>query len=42
LPRDLSDRLDQAEMDWLRSGRRLEIATETPEALVIRVRSALV
>lgn len=41
LPRDLSDRLDQAEMDWLRSGRRLEIATETPEALVIRVRSAL-
>jgi hypothetical protein len=41
LPRDLSGHLDTAECDWLRSGRRLEVATLTPEELVLRVRAAL-
>lgn len=41
LPRDLTGRLEEPEIDWLRSGRRLEIATEPPEALVTRVRGAL-
>jgi hypothetical protein len=41
LPRDLSAHLDTTEIDWLRSGRRLECATETPEQLVQRVRAAL-
>jgi hypothetical protein len=42
LPRDLSDHLDTAETDWLRSGRRLECATETPEQLAGRVKTVLV
>ncbi len=42
LPRDLSGHLDAAQLDWLRSGRRLECATETPEQLAQRVRAALV
>jgi hypothetical protein len=42
LPRDLSGHLDAAEMDWLRSGRRLECATETPEQLAQRVTAALI
>src|ERR1035438_10401837 len=37
LPRDLSGHLDTAEMDWLRSGTRLECAVETPEQLAQRV-----
>jgi hypothetical protein len=41
LPRDLSAHLDAAQLDWLRSGRRLECATETPEQLAQRVRTAL-
>jgi hypothetical protein len=41
LPRDLSGHLDEAQTDWLRSGRRLECATETPEQLAQRVRAAL-
>ena len=41
LPRDLSAHLTTEETDWLRSGRRLELATETPEQLVARVRSAI-
>jgi hypothetical protein len=41
LPRDLSGHLDAAEMDWLRSGRRLECATESPDQLAQRVTAAL-
>lgn len=41
LPRDLSGHLDETQLDWLRSGRRLECATETPEQLVQRLQSAL-
>ncbi len=41
LPRDLSGHLDTAETDWLRSGLRLECATETPERLVQRVQGAM-
>jgi hypothetical protein len=41
LPRDLSGHLDTAQTDWLRSGRRLEAATQSPEELVQRVRAAL-
>jgi hypothetical protein len=41
LPRDLAGHLDVAEADWLRSGRRLELATHTPEQVVVRVRAAL-
>jgi hypothetical protein len=41
LPRDLSGHLDEAQTDWLRSGRRLECATETPEQLAQRVQAAL-
>ncbi len=41
MPRDLSAHLDAAQTDWLRSGRRLESATETPEQLVQRLRAAL-
>jgi hypothetical protein len=41
LPRDLSGHLDDAETDWLRSGRRLECATESPDQLAQRVRVAL-
>ncbi len=41
LPRDLSAHLDEAQLDWLRSGRRVEAATETPEQLAQRVQAAL-
>lgn len=41
LPRDLSGQLSAAELDWLLSGKRLELATETPEQLVVRVRAAM-
>jgi hypothetical protein len=41
LPRDLSGHLDDAQTDWLRSGKRLECATETPEQLAQRVQAAL-
>ncbi|GAC1571003.1 MAG: hypothetical protein NVS3B18_03760 [Candidatus Dormibacteria bacterium] len=41
LPRDLSGHLTTAETDWLRSGMRLECATETPEQLAERLRAAL-
>ncbi|MEO8897448.1 MAG: hypothetical protein ABI352_07655 [Candidatus Dormibacter sp.] len=41
LPRDLSDHLAVEELDWLRGGRRVELATQTPEQLVVRVRSAM-
>jgi hypothetical protein len=41
LPRDLSGHLDDVQLDWLRTGRRLECATETPEQLAQRVKSAL-
>jgi hypothetical protein len=41
LPRDLSGYLDAAETDWLRAGRRLECATETPVQLAQRLRGAL-
>ena len=41
LPRDLSGHLGTAETDWLRSGKRLELATETPEQLVARVQAAV-
>jgi hypothetical protein len=41
LPRDLSLHLQTAEIDWLRGGRRLELATLTPEELVMRVRGAV-
>jgi hypothetical protein len=41
LPRDLAGHLEVAETDWLRSGRRLELATQTPEQVVARVRGAI-
>jgi hypothetical protein len=41
LPRDLSGHLTVEELDWLRGGRRLELATQTPEQLVVRVRAAM-
>ncbi|MHB8719487.1 MAG: hypothetical protein ACYDAC_11440 [Candidatus Dormibacteria bacterium] len=41
LPRDLSGCLDAAEIDWLTSGRRVELATLTPEEVSRRVREAL-
>jgi hypothetical protein len=41
LPRDLAAHLTVEEIDWLRGGRRVEVATETPEQLVARVRAAL-
>ena len=41
LPRDMSGHLDTDQADWLRSGKRLECATETPEQLLGRVRAAL-
>jgi hypothetical protein len=41
LPRDLSAHLTVEELDWLRGGRRVELATQTPEQLVVRVRAAL-
>lgn len=42
LPRELSGYLETAEIDWLRSGRRLECATEAPEQLAQRVQAALI
>lgn len=41
LPRDLSAHLDGAEIDWLRSGRRVELATSSPEEIALRVRACL-
>lgn len=41
LPRDLAAHLTVEEIDWLHGGRRVEVATETPEQLVARVRAAL-
>jgi hypothetical protein len=41
LPRDLSAHLDTEQTDWLRSGKRLECATETPEQLAQRVQAAI-
>jgi hypothetical protein len=41
LPRDLTGHLTVEELDWLRSGKRLELATETPEQVVARVRAAM-
>ncbi|HEY7926188.1 MAG TPA: hypothetical protein VIG86_02070 [Candidatus Dormibacteraeota bacterium] len=40
LPRDLSGHLTVPELDWLLSGRRLELATQTPEHTVVRVLAA--
>jgi len=41
LPRDLSGVLDEAEIDWLRSGRRVELATRTPEQVMAALREAI-
>jgi hypothetical protein len=41
LPRDLSMLLDGAEIDWLLSGRRVELATLPPEVALDRVRAAI-
>jgi hypothetical protein len=41
LPRDLSMLLDRAELDWLLSGRRVEVATLPPEVALDRVRAAI-
>jgi hypothetical protein len=41
LTRDLSGHFDAAQTDWLRSGKRLECATETPEQLVQRLQAAI-
>ena len=41
LPRDLSTLLDGAEIDWLLSGRRVEVATLPPEVALDRVRAAI-
>ncbi len=41
LPRDLSALLDPGELDWLLSGRRVELATLSPEVAMDRVRAAL-
>lgn len=41
LPRDLSMLLDGAEIDWLLSGRRVELATLPPEVTLDRVRAAI-
>ena len=41
LPRDLSGHLDADAAKWLLSGRRFELATQSPEELVTRVRAAL-
>ena len=41
LPRDLSTMLDRAELDWLLSGRRVELATLPPEVALDRVRAAI-
>ena len=41
LPRDLSMLLDTAEIEWLLSGRRVELATLRPEVAMDRVRAAI-
>ncbi len=41
LPRDLSMLLDRDEIDWLLSGRRVELATLQPEVAMDRVRAAI-
>ena len=41
LPRDLSGHLTVEELDWLRGGRRLELATETSDQLIVRTRAAM-
>jgi hypothetical protein len=41
LPRDLSALLQPAEVDWLLSGRRVELATLAPEIVMDRVRAAI-
>jgi hypothetical protein len=41
LPRDLSALLGRAELDWLLSGRRVELATLPPEVAMDRVRAAI-
>jgi hypothetical protein len=40
LPRDLSSILEPREVDWLLSGRRVEMATLSPEVAMDRVRAA--
>ena len=42
LPRDLSTLLEPREVDWLLSGRRVEIATLSPEVAMDRVRAATI
>jgi hypothetical protein len=41
LPRDLSALLERDEIDWLLSGRRVELSTLAPEVAMDRVRAAL-
>ncbi len=41
LPRDLSALLEPDEIDWLLSGRRVEVATLSPEVAMDRVRAAI-
>jgi hypothetical protein len=41
LPRDLSGLLDRDEVDWLLSGRRVELATVPPEVAMDLVRAAI-
>jgi hypothetical protein len=41
LPRDLAMLLDREEIDWLLSGRRVELATLRPEVAMDRVRAAI-
>jgi hypothetical protein len=41
LPRDLSMLLERDEIDWLLSGRRVELATLSPEVAMDRVRGAM-
>ena len=41
LPRDLGMLLEPAEIDWLLSGRRVEVATLPPEIALDRVRAAI-
>jgi hypothetical protein len=41
LPRDLSATLEPREVDWLLSGRRVEMATLSPEVAMDRVRAAM-
>jgi hypothetical protein len=40
LPRDLSTMLEPGEIDWLLSGRRVEVATLSPDVAMDRVRAA--